>query len=298
VIKQLTLAAFAAAAVISTAAADPLQDLGKKLSADHSDAVVWLSVISKISMSAEGDVAPQIASALAGQDREEKGETTGTVIDAASGLIVAALGGIDKASVVDGQTVNTPMGEIKLKANSQIKEVKIITADGTEVPADLVMKDDTLGLAFIKARMDSDEAKEVEFKGIDLNDSAKGELLDRCVVLARMDEAMNRDASAATLEITGVTTRPRLFYRVAMEAPGCPVFLENGKLLGISVVRKPAAGASGNQIKLTPVVLPAADVAKVAEQAKTAEPPKPAPQDEEGEGEDNSEDKAEDKDAE
>jgi hypothetical protein len=173
------------------------------------------------------------------------------------------------------------MGEIKLKANSQIKEVKIITADGTEVPADLVMKDDNLGLAFIKARMDSDEAKEVEFKAIDLADSAKGELLDRCVVLARMDEAMNRDASAATLEITGVTTRPRTFYRVGIEAPGCPVFLESGKLLGISVVRKPAAGATGNQIKLTPVILPAEDVAKVAEQAKTAAPTKPAPEDEE-----------------
>ncbi len=272
-IRQLTLAAFAAAATLGAAQANPIQELGKKLSSEHKEAVVWLSVITKISMSAEGDVPPQIAAALSGQDKEEKGETTGTVIDAASGLIVAALGGLDKASVMDGQTIPTQAGEIKLKASSQIKEVKIITADGTEVPADVVLKDDTLGLAFIKARMDSDEAKETEFKAIDLSNSAKGELLDQCVVLGRMDETMDREASAGTAEITAVTTRPRTFYRIGAESPGCPVFLENGKLLGIAVLRKPTGAATGGQIRLTAVILPAEDIAKVAEQAKAAEAP-------------------------
>lgn len=39
---------------------------------------------------------------LAGQDKEDKEETLGTVISP-DGLIVAALGGLDKSSIVNGQ---------------------------------------------------------------------------------------------------------------------------------------------------------------------------------------------------
>lgn len=268
-LKHITTIALAAATALATTAASELQDTGRKIAADHQDSIVWISVIAKIAMSAEGDVPAQVKTALAAQDKEEKSEVTGTVVDA-SGLIVTALGGLDKSSNVDGQTINTPMGEIKLKASCEIKEVKVITADGSEIPADLVMKDEDLGLAFIKVRTDSEEAKGVEFKAIDLNDSAKGELLDPCIALGRMDESLDRQTSLSTTEISGITTRPRTFYRVDTDSIGCPVFLANGKLLGVSVVRKPKSGSGDGQIKLTPVILPAADVAKVAAQAKQA----------------------------
>ncbi len=275
-LRHLTLA-LAATTALATASTAELRETGKKLSETHKDAVVWLSVLAKTSMGAEGEVPAQIKAALAGQDKEEKSETTGTVIDA-SGLIVTALGGLDKSSMVDGQSVNTPMGEIKLKASSEIKEIKVIMADGSEVPADLVMKDEDLGLAFVKVRGDSEEAKGVEFKAIDLADSAPGALLDECIALGRLDEALNREPSLLTSEISGMTVRPRMFYRVNTDAVGCPVFLANGKLLGISVLRQPkgAAGRNG-QIQVSPVILPAADVAKIAAQAKEAKPAAPAP---------------------
>ena len=274
-IRHLTLA-LAATTAFATASTAELRDTAKKLSDSHKDAVVWLSVLAKTSMGAEGEVPAQIKAALAGQDKEEKSEVTGTVIDA-SGLIVTALGGLDKSSMVDGQTVNTPMGEIKLKANSEIKEIKVIMADGSEVPADLVMKDEDLGLAFVKVRADSEEAKGVEFKAIDLADSAKGELLDECIALGRLDESLNREPSLLTSEISGMTVRPRMFYRVTTDAIGCPVFLASGKLLGVSVLRNPKGGASRNgQIQVSPVILPAADIAKVAAQAKEAKPAAPA----------------------
>jgi hypothetical protein len=270
-IRHLTLA-LAATTAFATASTAELRETGKKLSDSHKDAVVWLSVLSKTSMGAEGEVPAQIKAALAGQDKEEKSEVTGTVIDT-SGLIVTALGGLDKSSMVDGQSVNTPMGEIKLKASSEIKEIKVITADGSEVPADLVMKDEDLGLAFVKIRSDSDEAKGVEFTAIDLADSAPGALLDECIALGRLDESLNREPSLLTSEISGMTVRPRMFYRVNTDAVGCPVFLANGKLLGISVLRQPKGGSAGSgQIQITPVILPAADVAKIAAQAKEAQP--------------------------
>lgn len=276
-IRSLTLAVLAATTVLASASTAELRDTAKKLSETHKDAVVWLSVLSKTSMGAEGEVPAQLKQALSGQDKEEKSEVTGTVIDA-SGLIVTALGGMDKSSMVNGQTVNTPMGEIKLKATSEIKEVKVITADGSEIPADLVLKDEDLGLAFIKVRGDSEEAKGVEFKAIDLADSAKGEILDECIALGRLDESLNREPSLLTSEISGITVRPRMFYRVNTDAIGCPVYLANGKLLGVSVLRSPKGGSSRNgQLQISPVILPAADIAKVAAQAKEAKPVEAAP---------------------
>jgi S1-C subfamily serine protease len=267
--------AIAATTALASAAPD-VRETGKKISAEHKDAVVWLSVLAKTSMSADGDVPAQIKSMLAAQEQVVKSEVTGTVIDA-SGLIVTALGGLDKSSVVDGQTVNTPMGAIKLKSNSEIKEVKVITSDGSEIPADLVLKDADLGLAFIKIRMDSEEAKGIELKSINLADSAKGEVLDECVALGRLDESLNREASVVTTEVSGVTTRPRTFYRVMTDTIGCPVFLANGKLLGVSVLRNPKGNSSrSGQISISPVILPAADIAKVAAQAKDAKPVEPA----------------------
>lgn len=266
-IRKLTLAALAATTVISSASSNELREAGKKISATNKESIVWLSVLSKTNLSADGDAPAQVKAALAGQDKESKSEVTGTVVDA-SGLIVTALSVLDKGSVADGQTVNTPMGTVKLKATTEIREVKVITADGSELNADLVMKDADLGLAFIKVR--PEDAKGVEFKAIDLNNSAKAELLDECVSLSRLDESLNREASMETGEITGITTRPRTFYQTNNESIGCPYFLANGKLLGISVARKNKGQGSEGAIALRRVILPAADVAKVAAQAKDA----------------------------
>lgn len=281
-IRNLTLA-LAATTALASAANPEMKEAAKKLSAAHGESVVWLSVLSKTSMSVEGDAPAQLKNALAGQDKEEKNETTGTVVDG-SGLIVAALGGIDKSAMLDGQTVPTPMGEFKLKASTEIKEVKIITADGSEVPGDLVLKDEDLGLAFIKVRSDSEEAKGVAFKAINLEDSAKGEMLDDCIALGRMDEAMNREPSLLTSEIIGITSKPRAFYRVPTDTVGCPVFLSNGKLLGISVLRQGKGGSARGQLQMSPVILPAADVAKTAAQAKDAKPVEAKKEEEKKEG--------------
>lgn len=262
------LATFAALTTLLPAASPELRDTGRKLAANYKDSIVWLSVLSKTSMGADGDAPAQLKSALAGQDKEEKSESTGTVVDS-SGIILTALAAIDKSSVVDGRTVNTPAGPVKLKASSEVKEIKVITADGTEIPADLVLKDADLGLAFIKVRSESDEAKGVEFKAVDLADSAKGELLDDCIVLGRHGESFNRETSLNATEISGVTTKPRTFYQINGDKIGCPVFLSTGKLLGFSVVRK-QSGSTGPDIRIAPVVLPAADIAKVIPQAKEA----------------------------
>ncbi len=270
--KRIITTALLATAAPLFAASGELKTAAQKLSKDHGEAIVWLTVISKTTMSVDGDAPAQLKAALAAQDKESRNEATGTIVDA-SGLIVTSLPSIDKSAVMDGKTVNTPAGPIKLKASSEIKEVKVIMADGTEIPADLVLKDADLGIGFIKIRMDSPEAKGVTFNAINLADSAPGTLVDDCISLGRLDQNLNREASVSTSEISGITTKPRTFYRlVNSDSTGCPVFLTSGKLLGISVVRQPAGALDGGTINLAPVVLPATDIAKIAEQAKSAQP--------------------------
>lgn len=277
-IRFLAAAALSCATV--SAATGELHATATKLHESHSDAIVWLSVIAKTSMSVDGDAPAKIKAQLAGQDRETTVETLATFINK-DGLLVAALAQLDQSSLVDGQTVNTPMGPIKLKAKSEVKEIKAIMPDGTEIPGDLVLKDVDLGLGFIKLRMDSDEADGVEIHPVDLTDSADAAILDDCIALGRLNDALNREPSVITTEVSGITTKPRTFYRVNSDSIGCPVFLSSGKLLGITVVRKPSGSLDGNSMKLSPVVLPAADVAKIAEQAKDAEPEAPAEEEEE-----------------
>jgi len=276
---RILAAALLSTATIASAASGDLHKVATKITDTHRDAVVWLSVVAKTTMSVDGDAPAQLKAQLAGQEQENTVETTGTFITP-DGMLVAALARLDQSAMLDGKTVNTPMGPIKLKAESQIKDIKVIMPDGTEIPADLVLKDADLGLAFIKLRMESDEAQGVEIHAIDLADSAKGALLDDCIAIGRLGKSLNREPSVLTSEISGITTRPRTFYRVMTGSVGCPVFLANGKLLGLSVIRKPSGDLGGGKINVSPVVLPAADIAKIAEQAKSAEPVKPKTDDE------------------
>lgn len=269
----LFIAALAACSSLTFASSPELREAGRKLSQSHHDSVVWLSVLSKMNVDAEGDVAPEVKSMLAAQGSESKSEVTGTVVDE-SGLIVTSLAGLDKASLLNGRTVSTQMGQIKLKTSAEIKEVKVITSDGSEVPADLVLKDEDLGLAFVRIRTGTEEAKNLKITALNLADSATAEVLDECVTLGRLDESLDRSPCMLSGEIIGKAVKPRVIYRVKDDTVGCPVFLSSGKLLGISVIPKVRKMTdAGGETQLSCVVLPAADILKVADQAKKAAVP-------------------------
>jgi hypothetical protein len=268
-----TLAAFATLSFPAHAAPPELRETARRLSAAHRDSVVWISVISRTNLSVDGDAAPEIKAALASQDKESKHEVTGTVIDPA-GLIVTALSGLDKSSMVDGKSIPTPAGEIKIKASAEIKTVTIIAADGSERPADLVLKDDDLGLAFIRVRPATPLQSYPALQAVSLADSASAEVLDDAITLGRLDNSLDRAPCTLTSEIIGKVTNPRTFYRIQNDSVGCPIFLGSGKLLGISILRPQqiALDPSG-QLNASPVVLPAADIARAAAQIPPAQAP-------------------------
>jgi hypothetical protein len=256
------------------AASGELKEQAKKVLQTNSDAIVGLSIIAKTEMGVDGDGPSGVRIGGPGGGKDQKVETTGVIVDP-SGLIVGSLSSIGAASLMDGREVETPNGTVRIKTKTDVKEVKVVMPDGTEIPADVVMKDADLDLAFFKVRTDSPEAKDVKFTAVDLNNSTKADILDDVVVLGRMDATMNRQPTAYTSEVLGIVKKPREFLSIQTLRPASPVFSPDGKIVGLSIMRRGTGALSaGAQQPGVPAVLPTKDILKVAAQAKDAKPEK------------------------
>ena len=241
----------------STFAADgPLRDKALALSASHKDAVLYLSAVAEIEVTlGEGP----------SKKEEKKLEILGTVINK-DGLIATSLSTLDVASNIDGRTVNSPRGAVKLSAKGTTKEVKIMMPDGSEIPAKVVSKDPDLDLAFIRPE-EADAAKKLT--AIDSANHAPLELLQDVIVLGRLNKELNRENVVYTSEIVSLIRKPRTFGKIGAPALGMPVFNRDGKFLGIGVNRFSAKNDTESQNPTaSSVILPAEDLLESAAQAK------------------------------
>lgn len=248
-------------AQLTTTAGDSAAGTARSVVDKHKESVVWVSAVARMSFSS-GDSTPLPMNI---PDREQKFEANGTVLEP-TGLTVTALSSLDPTREITGREINTSSGRITIEASAVLKEVKIILSDGTEVPADIVMKDADLDLAFLRPKADAKETKQASFKPLDLKSSSTAELADEVINLSRSDEVLNRQPSVHRGQIMCVTQKPRTFYRVAGAMTGCPTFALDGKVLGIAVNR------FMKDKNTVTVVLPASDVLEIAEQARNAKP--------------------------
>jgi S1-C subfamily serine protease len=252
--------------VLSLAAVAPLRadDMAgaKKIFADKQDSVIWLTGIAKISVATSGDTEgmPSIP------DEEAKVMALGTIVSP-DGLVVTMLSQLDPASQVKNKSVRTQSGgTVKLNATSVMKELKAVMPDGTEIPAELVMKDTTLDLAVVRIKTSSKEAAGVTFHAVDLKDSAEPHILDEVVTIQRMPEIFNRVSAVTPGYVGMITKKPRVFIRASGMTGGCPTYNMDGKVIGITSGRTRA----GQVVEVA--LLPAADVMGVVEQSKTQKP--------------------------
>jgi len=244
------------ASPLAIAANGPLKDKALALSAANKNSVVQLSATVEIEVT---------AGEMPTKKEEKKLETTGTVLNK-DGLIVVPLSTLDVAAAVDGRTVNTANGRIKLSAKSSTKEMKIIMADGTEAPAKVVFKDTDLDLAFVRP----EKPEGLTFVPIDTANNAPLAMMDDVIVLGRLGKDLNREPMIMTTEITALVTKPRTFGRIGAPCMGLPVFNGDGKFVGIGVNRfaPKSDDLDGGGAAASSVVLPATDVLEAAAQAK------------------------------
>jgi len=241
------------------APASELADKGRAIFNKSQHAVVTVSVVLKLSSGSNS--------------REFKQDITGTVVDP-SGLTVVALSACDPTEMRRRMSPD-------YKVDSEVSDVKILLDDGTELPAEIVLRDKDLDLAYLRPKT----KPAAPMVAVNLSKSGPAQVLDEVITLNRLNLAASRAYAASVEHISAVVQKPRTFYipdsNMSATTMGSPAFLLNGDVLGIFVLR--AINGSSGQADATAIILPAEDVLKGAKQAPEAkgEPekkdePKPA----------------------
>lgn len=269
--KRCPLAALVIALVTLNAAVAPaaeedretkLTHTARQLLADRSNAVVFVTAVLKISP--QGSLA-----GMMGGERDQQVELLGTMIDK-SGLTLVSWAALDPTTAMQGAKVTVGGQQHTIELKTEVTEVRIRLADGTEVRSRLLLKDEELDLAFIAPEARTDEATLAKMAWVDLAASAdKADILDIVIHIGRLGKDLNFESTLTVSRIYAVVTKPRTFY-LAAGAQGTPVFTDAGKLLGFTVARRGALRPGQTQRPVSAVVLPVADVRDGASQALEA----------------------------
>src|SRR6185436_17695153 len=153
------------------APADEFADKGREVFKKHQRAVVTVQVGQKMTYSAGGRT---------GEPRESKQDVTGTVVDP-SGLTVLALSACDPSEMYKRMYP-------EYKVEAEVSDVKILLDDGVEIPAEIVLRDKDLDLAFIRPKAKQTAA----MAAVNLSKAAKADVLDQVLTLNRLGRAAGR----------------------------------------------------------------------------------------------------------
>ncbi len=252
--------------IASVSSADDLREKGRAIFNKNQHCVVTVQIVlkSKISMGGRG-----------GESNESRQEVTATVVDP-SGIAVLSLSATDP-----GQMVQNMMGggddESRFKMETELTDVKMLLEDGTEVPAEVVLRDRDLDLAFIRPKTKLTSA----MLAVDLTGAGKADVLDEIITLNRLGKAAGRSYAASVERISAIVQRPRLFYipeaNMTTTTLGAPAFTLDGKVLGVFVMRTAKGrgtssfGVMGSPTdSFTGVIVPADDVLKAVKQVPAA----------------------------
>ncbi len=248
----------------SAGAQDADRAAARNLVAKWQEAIVNVRVVLKMRMSVGGREM---------QSMDDSVESVGTVIDP-SGLTVLSLGSLNPGAMMNKLMGGASSGQERMEFGSEPTEVKIRLADGREIPAKIVLRDEDLDLAFIRPTAKPDKP----LVAIDLSDAARPALLQQVVILSRLGRVGGWTPSASLQNIGAIIEKPRTFFVAeagSQTGMGIPAFTTSGKVVGVLTLRMVAggrpsmfAGMSGTEgLGMLPVILPAADVLEIARQA-------------------------------
>ena len=104
-----------------------------------------------------------------------------------------------------------------LELEFQVQEVKYRLADGTEVPARVVLKDEDLDLAFVAPQKPLDEATRAKIAVLPLDDAAtQVEALDNTILINRTTDDFNYIPTLDLGSVSAVVSNPRTCYAHAL----------------------------------------------------------------------------------
>jgi hypothetical protein len=235
--------------LVASARADELAEKGRELFKKNQHAVVTVQVVMK-------------ATGSGGNARESRQDITGTVVDP-SGLTVLALSACDPTEMYRRLYPDS-------KVEIEVSDLKILLDDATELPAEIVLRDKDLDLAFLRPK-----AKPASpLTAIDLSKAGPADVLDEVITLNRLNKAASRAYAASVERINAIIQKPRTFYipdsNMSSTTLGSPAFLPDGRVLGMFVMRVITGTSRDSRENLTSIILPAEDILKAAKQAPEA----------------------------
>ena len=135
-----------------------------------------------------------------------------------------------------------------------------------------MLRDEDLDLAFLRPTAKPDKP----LVAINLADEGRPSILDPVVVLTRLGRVGGWAPGASLQTIGAIIEKPRTFYVIENGSTlGTPAFTSAGKVVGLLTMRSVQSGRPGmfsmmggaGALGLLPVILPAADVRDIAQQA-------------------------------
>ena len=244
-------------AVAPSIRAQSLSEAGRTLlrKYDHSVWTVEVQISQSISMN--------------GQTGKSEGKVTtqGVLIDVGN-LIAIPLSALESANMM--RATNPQAQNFKIESQ-EVVEVKLLVPEGGELPATVVFRDNDLDLAFLalKGAMPSNAVP------LRLADAGKPGVLDTAIVLARLENVGQNILMVNAGYIQAILNKPQrafLFEQATLATVGCPVFMTDGKLVGIVQIRFSTKVQSDGReaVSALAVVLPTETIRTAALQAEAA----------------------------
>jgi hypothetical protein len=206
----------------------------------------------------------KIRASVAGQEQtiDQQAQANGTVLDA-SGLAVTSLSTLQPDDMMARSLSGRVQPGTRVEVTSEPSGIRMHLADGREVPAKLVLRDQDLDLAFIRP-VDPVSSPMTWIDG----PAGKPSLMDLLFVIQRTSETTGWSTAASFGNVQLVIDKPRTYYQVAMSTVGgsglgAPIFDATGRFVGVIVMRN-----TGSRTAATSGVLPAEDIREVAKQIK------------------------------
>ncbi len=252
-----------AVAMVMPAGAQESRSAHRDVAKKWQNAIVNIRVSLKVRMSVGGREV---------QSMDDTVEAVGTVIDP-SGLTVMSLTSLDPGAMMSKLMSGAGGGDDdqKMTIASEPSNVRIRLADGKELPATVVLRDQDLDLAYIKPTAPPPSP----LTAVNLADAGSPLLLEPVVVLSRLGRVGGWTPAAAIYDVSAIMERPRTFYVLQGQAvTGTPAFQSNGKVVGLLTIRQVDPGRmsmfgmmNGTEgAGVIAVILPAADVLEIAKQ--------------------------------
>ena len=231
-------------------AADELAAQGRSVFESQKNAVVTMRIV--------------IAMSFGSRETENEQEANATIISP-DGLSVLALSAVDPLQMAaDLRIADDEM-------TSRISSLRMIFPDGSEKPAELVLRDKDLDLALVRLS----EKPEEPLPYVNIDQAGHPELLDNVVCIMQFGRVARRSHGAFIERVEMVVDKPRLFYALGKHrdrlAVCSPVFTLANEFVGIGVMRIASGSTEPSPDNFMVIIVPAAEIKALVDQIPNQE---------------------------